>query len=128
MMKEVHGQCHCATITLTITGEQKHAFLCFCDDCRKINGGGRLTGVVFQKDDLAVSEKAQEYTYEGGTGHITLFFCALCSTPLYAYPHAYAGVVIVRANCLRDFSYEPKESLFKEKLETWDCDALIKHK
>ncbi len=120
-MTQNTGTCHCGEIAIEVNGEPQQSLLCYCNDCKKINGGSRLTGAVYAKDAVNVKKGIpKKYIYEGGKGKIESFFCGGCGTPLYAYPHAHDEVVIVRVNSIDHFTFEPNIILFEKNVETWE--------
>jgi len=115
------GGCHCGAIQYTLSVPGKFAFLCHCDNCRKLNGGSRLSAVGFPKDALAVTGTPTTYTYAGGKDDITAHFCGTCGTPLYAEPKAHPAIVIMRMNSLDDQNaFPPKKSTYEELACVWD--------
>lgn len=116
------GACHCKKVTYLIKGAKTYEFLCHCSDCRVLNGGGHLSGIVFKEEDFSYEGKVQEYQYKGGSGElIHAHFCPNCSTGLFGLLDSHKGVVVVRANTLDDASiFTPQKSLFAEEAFAWD--------
>lgn len=121
-MTELVGKCHCGKNKFTIaTAKPEFQFICYCNNCRVINSGGHLCGMLFDKDQFSESEDTQTYTYKGGSGNaIVLHFCPTCATHLYAYPTEYKDKVVIRANTLQDVKFAPQQSIFSESAFPWD--------
>lgn len=120
-MKNLTGKCHCGKNTFTITGEPDFQFICYCNNCRILNSGGHLCGMVFDANKLMAAEETQNYTYQGGSGNpIIIHFCPRCATHLYAYPTEYKEKVVIRANTLGESNFKPQQSIFTDSAFTWD--------
>lgn len=126
MMKKVNGKCHCGSCSYELLSEKKFEFLCHCSDCKVLNSGGHLSGVIFSEEGFAVKGELTTYSYPGGSGqNIEYSFCQKCGTGLYARPLAHAGVIVIRANTLEDDSiFNPQKSLFPESAHPWDKSVL----
>lgn len=116
------GKCHCGEIEYNLEGAKQFEFLCHCRDCRVLNGGGHLSGIIFDKTSLKIEGKTNLYSYKGGSGEtIDAHFCPKCATTLFAYPKHHPDIVVVRANTLEDENlFTPKQSIFHETAFKWD--------
>lgn len=120
-MHKLMGKCHCGKNTYTITAEPEFQFVCYCNNCRVLNSGGHLCGMVFDETNLIPAKKTQEYPYQGGSGNpIIMHFCPECATHLYAYPTEYRGKVVIRANTLVDSNFKSQQSIFMGSAFSWD--------
>ena len=121
------GSCHCGQISYRLTAVRQLDFFCHCLDCRKLSGGGRLSGIAVNERDMQVIGQPSTYIYPGGSGKdIQLSFCGHCSTQLFAYPTAHSGIVVVRANTLDDEAmFCATKSLHAEKAFQWDRGVLV---
>lgn len=121
-MDELIGNCHCGKNTFKITNEPEFQFVCYCNNCRLLNSGGHLCGMLFDATHLEPASATQTYEYKGGSGSdIVLHFCPECSTQLYAYPTEYKNKVVIRANALKDANFNPQKALFSESAFPWDA-------
>lgn len=122
------GKCHCGQVSYEISGDKQFEFFCHCSDCRVINGGGHLAGIIFDKNNLIVTGTPKTYSYIGGSGKkIEFNFCPNCGTPLYAYPLAHENVVVIRATSLENSdTFKPQKSLFSESAHLWE-NGIIGH-
>lgn len=125
-MKIVEGSCHCGECSYQITSEKQFEFLCHCSDCRVIHSGGHLSGIIFKEDSFSIKGELSQYSYAGGSGkNIDSYFCKKCGTSVYAKPIAHEGIVVVRANTLKDSSiFSPAQSLFPENAFPWDKSTI----
>lgn len=81
----------------------------------------RLAGMSFAATELLVDGATQTYQFSGGKGPVESHFCATCGTPLFAYPRAYGGVVVVRANSLQNpADFSPEKSVYARGICSWD--------
>ena len=120
-MTTLSGHCHCGKNTFTVNSEPEFQFICYCNDCRVINSGGHLCGLMFDQANFSEAKETASYTYDGGSGNpIIMHFCSTCATHLYAYPMEYAGKVVVRANTLDQENFNSQQSLFVESAFFWD--------
>ena len=123
------GQCHCGKNHLQVTDNPEFQFVCYCRQCRVLNSGGHLCGMMFDESIFTAPEETIEYSYSGGSGKpIKLHFCPNCGTHLYAIPTQYPGKVIIRANVLDGGDFEPQQPLFSESAFSWDPPMQIKPK
>lgn len=117
----VEGGCHCGAVRYAVRGPWKFQFLCHCDACSKLNGGMRLAGATVDSADLELNGQTQSYVYDGGKAKIEVRFCTTCGTPLAAFPEAYPGAAVVRANTLDDrLAFQPAKSIFTQTACAWE--------
>ena len=120
-MKTVIGKCHCGKNTFQIAAEPEFQFVCYCNNCRVLNSGGHLCGMVFDQAHLTEATETHTYIYEGGSGSpIIMHFCPVCSTQLYAYPTEYKDKVVVRPNTLVNSNFTVQKAIFTESAFSWD--------
>jgi len=121
VMQKITGKCHCGKNSYTLTAEPEFQFVCYCSNCRKLNSGGHLCGMVFDQSQLSEASATESYSYNGGSGKpIILHFCPVCSTQLYAYPTEHKDKVVIRANSLENSNFKPQTSIFSESAFDWD--------
>lgn len=117
----IEGKCHCGKVTTQITAETEMQFLCHCHTCQKLCGGGRLGGIVFTDEGFTVKGETTKYTYQGGSKEIDSHFCSSCGTPMFAYPRAAEGKIVLKANSFVDSSvFNPQASIFKDEACPWE--------
>lgn len=116
------GSCHCGSSQYYFEGIPKFQFLCHCEDCRVLNSGGHLAGLILTKDKFNMEGSTQSYSYPGGSGNpIELHFCSNCGTHLYAFPKVDESIVVLRANTLLDQNlFNPQKSIFRNEKFHWD--------
>lgn len=120
-MSLLKGRCHCGKSQFEIAAEPEFQFVCYCNDCKHINSGGHLCGMLFEESNLKAPNEISTYVYPGGSGKdIELHFCGHCATHLYALPKEYPGKVVVRANTLDEGHFKPQQELFKDSAFSWD--------
>lgn len=126
-MTTLTGKCHCGKNSFKLSAEPQFQFVCYCNDCQALHGGGRLCGMAFPKVAMTEATDVKTYSYAGGSGSdIHMHFCPHCSTQLYAYPQAYPEAVMVKANVLDDkAAFVPQQNLFTEEACAWDQLAKV---
>ena len=125
-MTELTGQCHCGKNHIRVTNTPESQVICYCTDCRVLNSGGHLCGMMFNEADFKPPEDTCEYRYPGGSGNpIILHFCSICGTHLYSTPKQYPGKVVIRANVLNEVDFKPQQGLFSESAFTWDSPLKL---
>ena len=122
MSNLIKGNCHCQKSQYEVKGESSFDFICHCHSCQKLNGGGHLSGAMFNKDDFNFSGPLKSYTYQGGSGkNIEAYFCDNCGNHLFAFPGFKEDAVVIKANTFDDGSnFNPAQTLFKEDCFHWD--------
>ncbi len=124
-MTQYTGQCHCGDNHFQLVDTPVYQFICYCKECRVLNSGGHLCGIMFDEKQLKPAQKTTQYDYPGGSGHdIQLHFCQRCGTHLYAFPTEFPGKVVVRANVLEGIDFKPTQSLFAESAFPWDGQPI----
>ncbi len=127
-MESVTGKCHCGKNNFTVSGEPEFQFVCCCNSCRHLNGGGHLCGVMFDESNFTPAENAKTYSYAGGSGEpILLHFCPDCATHLYGLPTKHPGKVVIKVNTLGDYPFAPQERIFSESAFKWDAPISDSH-
>jgi hypothetical protein len=117
----VEGKCHCGQVTTQVTAQKEFQFLCHCKTCQKLCGGGRLGGIMFSSKGFSVTGDTTKYIYQGGKKEIESHFCSSCGAPMYAYPKAEEGKIVLKANSLVDSaSFNPEKSIFVEEACPWE--------
>ncbi|KAF2494984.1 DUF636 domain protein [Lophium mytilinum] len=120
------GSCQCGAVSYNLTGTPLSSFLCHCTNCRKFTGStyqanamyaGRDSLVVTKgKDNLSVC--AYNNTTSGNT--IRRHFCKTCGSPLFIYPDANAGIVVVMSGGLDDpAAFAPTRECFVKDRLAW---------
>lgn len=120
-MTKLTGKCHCGANTFEVNAEPAFQFVCYCTNCRVLNSGGHLCGMMFDEGSLTKAENTKEYSFTGGSGQsIDVQFCPTCATHLYAYPRSVPGKVVIRANTIENADFKPQQELFPESAFEWD--------
>ncbi|MDA9189543.1 GFA family protein [bacterium] len=122
----IEGKCHCGLVKYKLNAPKQFEFFCHCQDCRVLNGGGHLSGAIFDKSTLIIDGGPTKYSYPGGSGkNIDSYFCPVCGTSLYAFPLAHPGLVVLRANSMKDDKiFTPQKSIFPESAFKWDNGVI----
>jgi len=117
----VKGKCHCGQVTTQISAEKEFQFLCHCETCQKLHGGARLGGIIFEDKGFSVTGETTKYIYQGANKEIESHFCSKCGTPMFAYPKAAEGKIVLKANSFVESStFSPQKSIFVEEACPWE--------
>ncbi len=115
------GSCHCGKNRYEIKAQPEFQFVCYCNNCKVLNSGGHLCGMMFDQAQLTEATDTTTYHYVGGSGdNIVVHFCPTCATQLYAYPTHYQGKVVIRANTLVEGEFTSQQHIFTESAFPWD--------
>ncbi|KAF2802705.1 DUF636 domain protein [Mytilinidion resinicola] len=118
------GSCLCGAVTYNLTGAPFSSFLCHCANCRKFTGSTYQANSMYAgRDSLTVTKGESNlsvHAYNNTTSGNTLrrHFCKSCGSPLFIYPDAAPGVVVVMSGGLDDpAAFAPtKECFVKDRL------------
>jgi len=118
----VKGKCHCGKVNYQVKAESFFQFFCHCESCRRMNGGGHLSGSAFPKEQFSFTGTTKVYEYKGGSNHlIQAHFCENCGNHLFAYPTYKDEIVVVKANTFENENdFTPEKSIFVEEGFHWD--------
>lgn len=100
---QVHGSCHCRSITYEAEVDPARVTICHCTDCQELTGTAfRVSVPTLQKDFSLLTGSPATYvkTAESGAKRAQVF-CPNCGSPLYTHaavehPQTYG----LRVGCL----------------------------
>lgn len=122
MSPTYHGSCLCRSVKITVEGEPKRVYVCYCGDCRKNSGHLGQINVPYDVEDVTVEDPdgvVGEYvvreTLSGKPKH--KFFCGRCGCTIRTVCESIPGKTIVRVMNLDDADgrFVPEEALFAEE-------------
>jgi hypothetical protein len=99
-MSRLSGGCFCGHVRYTVEDHFQHFFLCFCDQCRKLNGSSHGANLFGHPSGLAWEEGEDNTArYKHPDRIFTRVFCKTCGTSL---PYVSGEMLIVPAASLDD--------------------------
>ena len=100
---QIHGRCHCGSITFTGEADPAKVFACHCADCQAMSGAPFRAVVPVLAKDFSITGTPKVYikTAESGNKRVQAF-CGECGTPLYATSEENQTVYGVRLGCVAE--------------------------
>jgi len=99
---DLHGQCHCGALQLTLTMSRPPAELpvriCACTFCTR--HGGRYTSDAAGTAEIAIADEALLGRYRFGLGLADFLFCRRCGVYVGAYEPGEPGRAVFNINVL----------------------------
>jgi hypothetical protein len=94
------GRCLCAGITFSISEELAPISVCYCQQCRRAQGGPLGTNIPVSAAAFTLSDPGQLLqSYESSSGKQRCF-CRRCGSPVLSRRASVPGVVRVRAGLI----------------------------
>ena len=82
---QIHGRCHCGSITFTGEADPARVLVCHCTDCQTMSGAPFRTVVSVAAKDFSLTGNPKVYIKTAQSGNRRAqAFCGECGTPLYA--------------------------------------------
>ena len=96
------GSCLCGGIQFQLTAEFEPIDVCYCQMCRKAQGGPLATNASVEASALKVTQGEELLTaYESSPGEQRLF-CSRCGSPIYSKRTDRPQVVRVRVGTINE--------------------------
>lgn len=83
MQKLLHAECLCGSTRYTVEGDAKEIALCYCDQCRRANGGAFNVAVIVERGQVRFQRNDVITEYESSAGKFRAF-CQTCGSPIYS--------------------------------------------
>ncbi|TDQ61838.1 hypothetical protein ATL17_2942 [Maritalea mobilis] len=106
------GKCACGAVEINVPDISTKIGACFCDTCRKINGGGPLLG-VHGDSELRTSGDAQIGRYKS-SDWAERGFCKNCGTTLFYHLMVGSMDYIYSAGLFDQQEFEITEEIFTD--------------
>ncbi|EMF09969.1 uncharacterized protein SEPMUDRAFT_151050 [Sphaerulina musiva SO2202] len=116
--------CLCKSVQIEVTGEDKNAVLCHCDNCRQASGSAFMYNHRFMKSHITVlkgENLLKVYDDKATKSGATLYrhFCGSCGSPLWLSNSAIKGFAAFNIGNLEGEKRQPFMELFKEGKHSW---------
>ncbi len=121
-MTNATGGCLCGDVRFELASEPVFHFACHCTDCQRTNGGAPTLGVAVPQSALTVTHGApKDFSVAGDSGReVRRSFCDTCGSPLFSWPEAMPGMVVIKVGALDDPSlYKPQIDMFMASARPW---------
>ncbi|KAM3414622.1 hypothetical protein BST61_g9781 [Cercospora zeina] len=125
--------CLCKSVQVQITGEDKNAVLCHCDNCRRASGSAFMHNHRWMKSEIKVlkgEDVLKVYDDSATKSGNTIFrhFCGNCGSPLWLSNSAIKGFAAMNVGNLDGEKRPPFMELFKEGKHAWIGEVTGKAK
>jgi len=98
---QIHGRCHCGSISFTGEVDPAKVFACHCADCQTLSGAPFRAVVQVPADHFSLTGNPKVYIKTAQSGNRRAQgFCGDCGTPLYATSPDNPTVYGVRLGCV----------------------------
>ena len=100
---QIHGHCHCGSISFTAEVDPAKVVVCHCADCQKMSGAPFRAVVPVPAKDFSLIGDPKIYIKTSQSGNRRAqAFCGDCGTPLYATSPDDPAVYGVRLGCVEE--------------------------
>jgi hypothetical protein len=97
----LHASCLCGATRYTIEGPIEEVALCYCDQCKRANGGAFNVAVLVDIEQVKFQSDSQITEYESSPGKYRAF-CKCCGSPVYSRRDDLPGVFRLRGGLIAD--------------------------
>jgi len=118
---QVHGSCHCGSVSFTAEVEPSRVMVCHCSDCQTLSGAPFRAVVAAPYSSLTVSGRTKSYVKVAESGNRRAqVFCPECSTPLWATAPENPTSLVIRVGCLQErASLRPSVQIWAQSAQPW---------
>lgn len=107
-------------------------FLCSCEHCQKVSGGGHSSVVLLPSDAVTIDGATQSYARAAASGAVfTRQFCPECGTTICAFSSRAPALRIVPAGLFAGHNewFAPNQLIFARSHPDWDHipEGLTRH-
>jgi len=100
---QIHGACHCGSITFTAEIDPARVMACHCSDCQVLSGSPFRAVAVARLDEFQLHGTPKSYVKVAQSGNRRAqVFCPECGTPLYATAPENPTSVVIRLGCVAE--------------------------
>ena len=125
---QIHGRCHCGSISFTGQVDPAKVFACHCADCQTMSGAPFRGNVPVPAKDFSLTGSPKVYIKTAQSGNKRAqAFCGECGTSIYATSPDNPVMYAVRLGCVDERSQlAPAKQLWTRSSMPWlhDLAAL----
>ena len=116
---QVHGACHCGSISFTAEIDPSRVMVCHCTDCQVLSGAPLRAIAISPIDKFHLQGTPKSYVKVAQSGNRRAqVFCPECGTPLYATAAENPTSVVIRLGCVAE------RSQLAPAAQVWQHSAL----
>jgi len=116
---QVHGACHCGSISFTAEIDPSRVMVCHCTDCQVLSGAPLRAIAISPIDKFHLQGTPKSYVKVAQSGNRRAqVFCPECGTPLYATAPENPTSVVIRLGCVAE------RSQLAPAAQVWQHSAL----
>jgi hypothetical protein len=122
----IKGSCLCQSVQYSITGNDKGAVLCHCNNCQKTTGSAFANNYRYTRAQITITSgkdtiKAYEDSNTLSGNVLTRWFCSNCGSPIYLVNEKFKGLIILYTGALDGTTQHTKPSaeLFAKNRRHW---------
>lgn len=119
------GSCLCGAVTFETKGAPVMAGHCYCLNCQKSSGAGRVFHAMFPEGQVTSSGPTRGFDYTADSGSVvTNVACAACGSPLFGRSARMPGMVTVRVAAYDDEAgIAPAMEVYVKRRRAWDGEV-----
>jgi hypothetical protein len=100
---QIHGACHCGSISFTAEIDPARVMVCHCTDCQVLSGAPLRAIAISPIDKFHLKGTPKSYVKVAQSGNRRAqVFCPECGTPLYATAPENPTSVVIRLGCVAE--------------------------
>ena len=119
------GSCLCGAVRFETRGAPVMAGNCYCLNCQKSSGAGRVFHAMFPEAQVSISGPTRGFEYVADSGSaVTSVACATCGSPLFGRSARMPGMVTVRVAAYDDEpGLSPAMEVYVKRRRAWDGEV-----
>ena len=118
---QVHGSCHCGSVSFTAEIDPARVMVCHCSDCQTLSGAPFRAVVGAEYSALVVHGQTKCYVKVAESGNRRAqVFCPECATPLWATSPENPTSVMLRVGCIKERAeLRPVVQIWVQSAQPW---------
>lgn len=119
------GSCQCGAVHFETRGAPVMAGNCYCLNCQKLSGAGRVFHAMFAQDQVTITGETRGFNYSADSGSVvTNIVCATCGSPLFGRTSRMPGMMTVRVAAYDgEAGFAPGMEVYVKRRRAWDGEA-----
>jgi hypothetical protein len=81
--RQLEASCLCGSVRYTLNGPIDEIALCYCDQCKRANGGAFNVAVIVARNQVSFQSRKTISEFESSPGKFRAF-CRTCASPIYS--------------------------------------------
>lgn len=119
------GSCLCGAVHFETRGAPVMAGHCYCLNCQKSSGAGRVFHAMFPQEQVTISGEMRGFDYTADSGSVvTNLLCATCGSPLFGRSARMPGMMTVRVAAYDgETGIAPAMEVYVKRRRAWDGEV-----